>query len=300
MYYFTIRDIENLCDIKAHTLRVWEQRYNFFTPKRKESQHRLYDNEDLKQLLRISFLYHKGWKVSRIAQLSPAQVQAEVEKIQEAQSSYAYYINQLLEHSIDFNKDGFARGLQQVISNMGFEAAIEKVCYPLLHKIGLLWMTNHVMPAQEHFCSYMIQHKIIAETDKLPLTPAQAPQVVLFCPHGEYHELPLHYIHYLFRKWGWTTFYLGSNVPLDILKPFAAIEKVQYLFLHLITNFTGFTVDDYFEKLCKAFPKKTIIATGQAVMGLQRSFTNLRVLKKDEAILQFIKTKNASASLKGW
>ena len=293
MYYFTIRDIENLCDIKAHTLRVWEQRYDFFKPKRKESQHRLYDNEDLKQLLRIAFLYHKGWKVSRIAQLSPGQIKAEVEKVQEAKSSFEYYINQLLEYSIDFKKESFARGLQHVIDSIGFEAAIEKVCYPLLQKIGLLWMTNHVIPAQEHFCSYMIQHKIIAETDKLPMAPPQAPQVVLFCPHGEYHELPLHYIHYLFRKWGWTTFYLGSDVKLDILKPFAQNEKVTCLFLYLITNFTGFTVDDYFEKLCKTFPAKKIIAAGKAVFASQRNFVNLSILKTDEAIHRFIKEKNA-------
>lgn len=294
MYYFTIRDIENLCDIKAHTLRVWEQRYDFFKPKRKESQHRLYDNEDLKQLLRISFLYHKGWKVSRIAQLSPEQIRTEVEKVQEVQSSFEYYINQLLEYSIDFNKEGFAQGLQHVIDSIGFEATIEKVAYPLLNKIGLLWMTNHVIPAQEHFCSYMIQHKIIAETDRLPLAPPQAPQIVLFCPHGEYHELPLHYIHYLFRKWGWTTFYLGSNVKLDILKPFADNQKVEFLYLYLITNFTGFTVDDYFEKLCKAFPHKKIIASGKAVFASQRNFVNLSILRNDEAIHRFIKNRNAT------
>ncbi len=297
MYYFTIRDIENLCDIKAHTLRVWEQRYDFFKPKRKESQHRLYDNEDLKQLLRIAFLYHKGWKVSRIAGLTPEQVLTEVEKIQAAKSSFEYYINQLLECSIDFDKEGFARTLQQVIDSIGFEDTIEKVSYPLLNKIGLLWMTNHVIPAQEHFCSYMIQHKIIAETDRLPLASADAPQVVLFCPHGEYHELPLHYIHYLFRKWGWTTFYLGSNVAIDILKPFAETEKVDHLFLYLITNFTGFTVDDYFEKVCKAFPGKKIVASGRAVFASQRNFVNLTILKTDDAIRQFINNRAATKVL---
>lgn len=291
MYYFTIRDIENLCDIKAHTLRVWEQRYDFFKPKRKESQHRLYDNEDLKQLLRISFLYHQGWKISRIAQLTPEQVLDEVHQQQAVKSSFEFYITQLLERSIDFDKDGFEQQLGKVIHALGFEDCIEKVAYPLLTKIGLLWMTNHVIPAQEHFCSYSIQHKIIAETDKLPLAPPGAPQVVLFCPHGEYHELPLYYIHYLFRKWGWTTFYLGSNVSIDVLKPFAGNEKVDYLFLHLITNFTGFTVDDYFEKLCKAFSNKTIVASGAATFGSQRTFVNLLLLKSDSAILQFIKNK---------
>ena len=296
MYYFTIRDIENLTGIKAHTLRVWEQRYAFFKPKRKESLHRQYDNEDLKQLLRISYLYHNGWKVSRIAQLTPDGVLAEVNKLQGAKSKPDYYINQLLEHCIDLDKEGFERQLQHIINTIGFERCIESVCYPLLQKIGLLWITNRVIPAQEHFCSYIVQHKIIAETDKLPLPEQSAPQVVLFCPHGEYHELPLYYMYYLFRKWGWTALYLGSNVSIDVLKPFAENENVAYLFLHLITNFTGLTVDDYFEKLCRAFASKTIVASGAAVFGVQRPFTNLILLKSDEAIHRFIQNKNASTA----
>lgn len=294
MYYFTIRDIENLCNIKAHTLRVWEQRYDFFKPKRKESKHRVYDNEDLKQLLRISFLYHQGWKVSRLSQLTPEQALNEVHQYQEGKGAFDYFINQLLERAIDFDKDGFEQLLTGIIQNIGFEMCIEKVAYPLLNKIGMLWMTNHVIPAQEHFCSYIIQHKIIAHTDGLPMPDSSAPQIVLFCPHGEYHELPLFYINYLLKKWGWITFYLGSDVSIDLLKPFNDSAQIKYLFLHLITNFTGFGMDDYFEKLCKTFPQKTIVATGQAVFGLQRQFTNLIILKKDENILQFIKTKNAS------
>lgn len=297
MYYFTIRDIENLCGIKAHTLRVWEQRYDFFTPKRKESKHRVYDNEDLKQLLRISFLYHQGWKVSHLSQLSPEQALSEVHQFQTGKSTFDYYINQLLEKAIDFDKESFEQLLQNIIHQIGFETCVEQVCYPLLNKIGMLWMTNHVVPAQEHFCSYIIQHKIIAETDKLPMPDGSAPQIVLFCPYGEYHELPLFYINYLLKKWGWITFYLGSDVSIDILKPFDENNNIRYLFVHLVTNFTGLGMDDYFEKLCKAFPQKTIIASGRAVFGLQRQFTNLVVLKKDDAIMQFIKTKNASKTV---
>ena len=83
-------------------------------------------------------------------------------------------------------------------------------------------------------------------------------------------------------------------LSIDLLKPFNDSTGIQYLFLHMITNFTGFSMDDYFEKLCKTFPQKTIVAAGQAVFGVQRQFTNLIILKKDETILQFIKTKNAS------
>jgi MerR family transcriptional regulator, light-induced transcriptional regulator len=290
MYHFTIRDIENLCGIKAHTLRVWEQRYQFFTPKRKESKHRLYDNEDLKQLLRIAFLYQQGWKISKIAQLSPEQVLTEIAQFNPGTDNYQYFINRLLECAIDFEKDGFLKELQNIIEKTGFEACIAHVCYPLLQKIGMLWMTNHVIPAQEHFCSYLIQHKIIAETEKLEKPNGTATEIILFCPHGEYHELPLYFINYLLRKRGWSTFFLGSNVSLNLLEQFASRESVQYLFLHVITNFTGFTMDDYFEKLCLTFRDKKIIASGTSVFGLQRNFTNLTLLKSDKEIYQFIQT----------
>jgi DNA-binding transcriptional MerR regulator len=188
MYQFTIRDIENLCGIKAHTLRIWEQRYKLIEPKRKESQHRLYDNEDLKKLLRVSILYHRGWKISKIAQLAPETLAREIHT-GSGTEEYHYYIAQLVEKSIVFDKDGFVQELDRVIQVLGFEKCIVQVCYPLLQRIGLLWTTGHIIPAQEHFCSYIILHKIIAETDKLPPPEKTAPEIVLFSPHGEHPNI---------------------------------------------------------------------------------------------------------------
>lgn len=107
MNHFTIKDIENLCDIKAHTLRIWEQRYELFTPKRKESQHRIYDNDDLKELLRISFLYHSGHKISKIAALNPEEIQQLVEKSSLQESNQEVFVHQLIEAGVDFNKEKF-------------------------------------------------------------------------------------------------------------------------------------------------------------------------------------------------
>src|SRR5688572_19332426 len=107
MNQFTIRDIENLCGVKAHTLRIWEQRYNLFVPKRKESRHRIYDCDDLKELLRISFLYHHGYRISRIADMSPEQRQQEIAKIKTTQCSYELFVHQLVEASVVFDKEGF-------------------------------------------------------------------------------------------------------------------------------------------------------------------------------------------------
>lgn len=288
MYYFTIKDIENLCGIKAHTLRIWEQRYQVLAPKRKGSNHRLYSNEDLKKLLRLSVLYHRGWKISRISELTAAQLLEETRKIDPAPTDYEYYIVQLIETALDFDKEGFLLQLEGMAKRIGFEACIVQVCYPLLKKIGQMWMTERLIPAQEHFCSYIIQHKIIAETDKLPPPERQAPEILLFCPHGEYHDLALYFINYLLRKSGWTSLFLGTDVTMELLKPFAAHPGLTHLFLHITVNFTGFGLDDYFEGLCKTFADKRIVASGAAVFTVQRTFTNLTLLKSDDQIHRFV------------
>ena len=292
MEYFTIKDIENLSGIKAHTLRIWEQRYSLFVPKRKDSQHRIYDNDDLKQLLRISFLYHNGWKISKIAGLSSAQIVEEVRKSEINSKTYKTFIIQLIEAAVDFDEISFVEILNQLTAKVGFEKCITDICYPYLNRIGMLWVTNNIIPAQEHFSSYIIQNRIIAKTDKLSINN-EAPTLLLFSPKGEFHELPLLFIFYLLRKNGWSVVYLGSNITKEVIKQFTENDEMKYLFLHLITNFTGWDADVYFEDLCKSFPNKQIIASGAAVHQVQRNFVNLKLLKSDKEIYEFIERSKA-------
>jgi MerR family transcriptional regulator, light-induced transcriptional regulator len=294
MQKFTIKDIENMCDIKAHTLRIWEQRYKFFTPKRTEGKQRYYENEDLKRLLRVAFLYHHDWKISKIAALTEDEIIVAVKEMEKVSADQQHFILTMIEAAIDFDEKRFNKLLDELIEKFGIEATITKICYPFLKRIGVLWMTNNVIPAQEHFASYLIQHKIIAETDKLPANSVNNPQILLYTPDGEYHEMPLLYLNYILKKWGWQTIYLGANIKLQQLKEVAKQEQIEYVFTHVITNFTRFEIDDYFELLCQSFPDKTIVGSGASTLGATRSFVNLRLLKSDEAIYSFIKGKMAS------
>jgi DNA-binding transcriptional MerR regulator len=291
MQRFTIRDIEHMSGIKAHTLRIWEQRYDLFTPKRKESKHRYYDNEDLKCLLQIAFLYHNGWKVSRIAQLNPEERIDAVSQTEINSVNYKLYIIKLLEAAIDFKEKSFVQVLDELIHSVGLEKCVTDVCYPFLQRVGLLWMTNNIIPAQEHFSSYLIQHKIIAATEKLPEVSDQVEGVVLFAPEGEHHELPLLFINYLLKKHQWRTVYLGSNIKMTQLSKFVGDNNIPYFFLHVLTNFSGFEIDDYLEKLCATYPHKKIVASGAGIQQTQRGFLNLMPLKSDKDIYSFITRK---------
>jgi len=298
MQKFTIRDIENMCGIKAHTLRIWEQRYSFFTPKRKESKHRFYDDEDLKHLLRVAFLYHHGWKVSKIATLNEEQIIQTIKDIEQNTSVQHPFILTLLEAAINFDEKTFNNTLDDLIQRFGLEDCISNICYPFLKRVGLLWMTNNVIPAQEHFSSYLIQHKIIAETQKLPLPNSEEEAFLLFTPDGEYHELPLLFIHYLFKKAGIRTIYLGANIKIDHIREVVKQDaSISSMFLHSITNFTRFDIDDYLEQLCTAFPDKQIIASGASIQPATRNFLNLQKLKSDDAIYEFFKSLNPTLAI---
>ena len=287
MQQFTIRDIENLTGIKAHTLRIWEQRYEFFTPQRKESKHRFYDNEDLKKLLRISFLYNNGWKVSRIASLSQEEIITQVTEAKVTDDNTFVHVSKLITSALDFNSEDFKGLIKDLIKRLGFEKTIVEVCYPYLRKIGLLWSTNRVIPAQEHFSSYIIQNFIIAETEKLPLLHKK-PEIILLCPNGEFHELPLLFIHYMLKKNNWSVIYVGANISKNEIVALTSISSIDYIYLHLITNFTGMQADDYMETICNAFPDKKIIASGDGINKLERSFTNLQTLNTEQQICNFI------------
>lgn len=291
MQSFSIRNIELLTGIKAHTLRIWEQRYDFFKAPRKESMQRVYSNEDLKKLLCIAFLYHNGWKISKIASLPDDEIPAEVDKISLTENNYQSYHQKLLQAAIDFDEASFIQTLNLLIDTIGFEKTIQEVCYTYLNRVGLLWNTNKVIPAQEHFSSYLIQNRLITETETYTGVQNEPPEILLFCPENEHHELPLLYINYLLRKYGWRVLYLGKNIRLEELKEAAGIPGIQYLYLHLITNFTGFSIDDYFEILRKTFPDKIILASGRGIEASQRNFVDLKPLRRDEEIYEFIRSK---------
>jgi MerR family transcriptional regulator, light-induced transcriptional regulator len=277
MHHFTIRDVENLSGIKAHTLRMWEQRYGLHLCKRKKSLHRYYDNEDLKHILRIAYLYHKGHRISRIAKFSHEEIIQMASKRFE-NDEYEVMVNQLIEASIDYNQLQFENAFNSALRTMGLEKSMEKVVYPFLEKIGLLWMTGHILPAQEHFSSHLIHKTVIAAINSLPSVYTSTNRFLLFTPEGEGHELPLLFIQYLIKKKGIKTVLLGKNIPLDIVKYYCAHQPVSHLYFHLITNFTNSDPQEYLSKLSETFADKQIIASGPSLKNIGSMPANVAII----------------------
>ena len=289
MQQFTIRYIENLTGIKAHTLRIWEQRYAFLKPQRKESLHRIYDNDDLKQMLRISFLYHSGWKVSRIAALKQESMIELISKTPVANENAEIFVHSLLEAALDYDEARFISVFNSIVEKTDFESAIIKVAYPYMVKIGHLWSTNHVIPAQEHFTSYLVQNLIIRETEKAQKLNQSLDPIVLFTPEGEFHELPLLFINYLLRKNGFPTLYLGVNVKTESVKKLADQVSISAFYIHFVSPLLSMEVDIYLEKLLELISDRPVVISGTAAQRLQRQFTRVTLLTSDLQIQEAVR-----------
>ncbi len=279
MNHFTIRDIENLSGIKAHTLRIWEQRYQFNFCQRKESNHRFYTNDDLKYILRVAYLYHNGFRISKLAGMQATQIK-ELASTHYAGANNNLFINQLTEACLDYDTPSFEAVLNKTVTSMGLEKAITEIIYPFMQKIGMLWLTNQVIPAQEHFSSALISKRILLSINALEaqnLHPTV--KIVLLAPVGEAHEIPLLFIQYLLKRNGYHPILLGAAVKEEALEYYCKHQPVTHIWLHIITNFTGQTTSEYLQSLSKTFPNKKIITTGPAISNIEDQPNNIIFIK---------------------
>jgi DNA-binding transcriptional MerR regulator len=232
---FTIKELESLSGIKAHTIRIWEQRYQFLKPARTTTNIRRYNNDELKTLLTVALLNKYGYKISRIDEMQHEQRIEAALQLQEPTARQEYVINELIGCMIDLKSIEFEKLLNRQIAENGVEETVKGVIFSFLDRVGILWQTNRLRPVQEHITSCIIRQKIIHAIEGLPFAESKSPLFVLFLPEGEHHELGLLYVYYLLRKQGIATLYLGANVPLSDIEYVVQVKQPEYLYLHLTT-----------------------------------------------------------------
>ncbi|PCE63050.1 MerR family transcriptional regulator [Sediminicola luteus] len=229
---FTIGDFENISGIKAHTLRVWEKRYDLFEPKRKSRNVRLYCLDDLKKLLNVTTLYTHGVKISKIAAMSDSAIKQMVSELALDENTRTLVLSDFKMAMYAFDQALFDTAYARLARKMDFESLFEDCFMPLLSFIGRLWQTDSITPAHEHFISALIQRKLQVEIERLPRNENAPKTFALYLPEGELHELGLLYINYQLLKLGYRTVYLGANVPLNnlnfIKEQFEDITFVSY------------------------------------------------------------------------
>jgi len=233
MNSFTIKDIENITGIKAHTIRVWEQRYNFLKPQRSDTNIRHYSNNELITVLNIALLNKNGFKISHIDKMSEADVKAKIFALTQAQAQQERTVNELIEHMIDLDVDKVEKILDNFISSKGIERTITQIIFPFLERIGILWLTNRINPAQEHLVTNIIRQKLILGIDGVKSPIQTNKSVLLFLPEGEHHELGLLFIYYLLKSRGIRVYYIGANAPLKDVEYLTQYKPPTFIYSHL-------------------------------------------------------------------
>src|SRR5882757_7367927 len=273
MNSFTIKDLENLSGIKAHTIRIWEQRYSLFKPERTETNIRYYSCEELKKVLNIALLNKYGYKISHIDKMCEAEISEKILSLSRLQAEQECIVNELIKCMVDIDTEKFELMLQRYIKAKGIEKTIVQIVFPYLERIGILWLTNHINPAQEHIITNLIRQKLIAGIENISTPVSSDKKVLLFLPEGEHHELGLLFMHYMLKNRGIEVIYLGSNIPLQDVAFVTGLKQPNHMYVHLTTVGSNFNLDKFLNSLAQKFPNINIVISGQITCTYEKKIS---------------------------
>ncbi len=250
MAVYSIKDLENFTRIKAHTLRIWEQRYNLLNPERSDTNIRLYSERDLKRILNINLLYTNGLKISKIAKLSEAEIfQLANEILMASEVGQANSVNRLIELIVEYNEDAIRRELIQTSKKAGVTRVFVDLIVPALKKIGELWQVDSISVTHEHFFSNLLRDFLVVQAEKCERIKPAKGKVILFLKEGEYHELGLLFYNYYLKSKGYDCLYLGQSVPLEDLRGMIKSVNPDFVFTSLIAKMNQDEFTAFFDGL---------------------------------------------------
>lgn len=262
MNAFTIKDLENLSGVKAHTIRIWEQRYHFLKPQRTKTNIRYYSNDELKTVLNIALLNKYGFKISHIDRMQPEEIKEKILSLSDARAVQERIINELVQEMVDMDIEKFEKILSGYIQQKGLERAVTQIIFPFLQKIGILWVTGHINPAQEHLVTNIIRQKLIVAIEGTVSPIRLEKTFLLFLPEGEYHELGLLYMYYLLKNRGARTIYLGANVPIRDVEYVIQVKKPDIIYVHLTATASNFNFERFLTGAEQRFGNTPTIISG--------------------------------------
>lgn len=263
MSTYSIKDLERISGIKAHTIRIWEQRYDIISPNRTDTNIRHYNDEDLKSILNIGILNNCGYKISKIAKMHKDEITASVLEITGSNFDANVQIDNLIIAMTEMDEDRFEKFLSANILRSGFERTFLEILHPFMVKVGVLWLTNSINPAQEHFISNLVRQKLIAAIDGIAHSSnLHTEKCLLYLPENELHEINLLFANLILKKHGYKTIYLGQSVPYVDIKMVCELHRPTFLITVITCSMAEMSIEQYTEQLCHDFPKQKILVSG--------------------------------------
>jgi len=287
---YSIKDLERLTGIKAHTIRMWEKRYGIIEPKRTETNIRTYCDTDVKKLLNIAVLNKHGLRISKLADLSDQELREKVVSLNVGLNTSSVQIEHLIISMIDMDEIKFESVLNRSIIKNGFEETVKTLLFPFFDRIGVLWQTGSISPAQEHFVSNLVRQKLFVATDRIvPESNVKTPTFVFFLHDHELHEIGLLFYHYIAKKWGMKTLYLGQIVPYEDMIEVRKKVKPDYLFTSFTASMDEGWIENYINKLAAEFSDATVYISGYQVKEMVDLPKNVQMVKDIEDFKEIVK-----------
>jgi len=267
---YSIKDLERLSGVKAHTIRIWEQRYNLLQPDRTDTNIRLYNDQDVKLLLNVSLLLKHGGKISHICKLSVQEIAGKIGELANANISREPFcesqVNSLVVAMLQFEELRFEETLAESIEKMGFEFTMLNVIIPFLQKIGMMWLSGESSILQEHFISNLIRRKMLVAIDSLPIVDnPKAETFLLFLPENELHEVGLLFSKYLLKARGKHVMYMGQSLPREDVQIYCREFKPDYLLTFFTAAHSIDSINTYLKDLVVAAGKTRILIAGMQI-----------------------------------
>ncbi len=287
---YSIKDLEVLSGVKAHTIRIWEKRYNLLVPQRTETNIRYYTDEDLKRMLNISMLVRNGYKISKVSKWDDKKISETILNLTSENNTESDYIEQLILYMVNFDNISFYRLATEIINRMGLEEAVTKVFFNFFVRIGTYWQVGSVFPAQEHYVSNIFRQKLIAEIDKLGIVHSRQETILFFLPEKEMHEMSLLFYSYLAHKMGYRVIYLGQFVPEEDLSKIQEQVRIDFVFTAFINSITKEDLESYLESVKELFQNQKVFITGWQIHSHNPKLPrNVKVVKDYHEFKKFFR-----------
>ena len=193
---------------------------------------RLYNLENLQKLLNVTLLYNNDYKISKIALLSPEEINENVHKLTINKNADDWSIGLFKLAMINFDQRLFTKTFNDLLEQFSFGEVFKNVFVPLMNELGVLWQTNSISPSHEHFITSLVKQKIHAMCEDLQQKSTRRTdrRFVLFLPDNEIHELGLLYLQYEVLNNGFQCVFLGQSVPIVSLSNLVDIgEPITFI-----------------------------------------------------------------------
>ncbi len=284
--------MEHLTGVKAHTLRIWEKRYNILVPKRTSTNIRYYTDEDLRTLLNVCFLNNKGYKISKIAKMTRDEIKEKFIQHSAVDLNEKDTIDILMIFVLELDSYNLSKILGQYIDQLGLERTMGELIFPLMDRLGMAWLSGEFQPMHESFVTQIIKMKVQCCIDTLPEEADFSPSYIIYLPQGDTQELSLLYLHYLLKYNKCRVVNLGYDASMqDVISASQAV-KSDYLFTIINNELPVMSVEEYILEISTSIQPTQLLATGFQVISLpEHIMDKVIVFENLQDTLNFIKDK---------